>query len=227
MKDTYVIVPTYNEEIDVVKKTLTDLLASFQNIIIVNDGGDNSLMAELHNLPVHYLWHQINLGQGAALQTGMEYALDLGANKIAFFDADGQHDPQDLLKMVRVMDDKDYDIILGSRFIRRQHIIAVPFLRRLILRTGTLLNFIFTGLLLSDAHHGLKLIHARAASRIEFRQNKQLHATEILLLIRRYKFSYSEMPAAVTYTSYSRHKGQKNRHVLKIVTDLILSKFIK
>jgi glycosyltransferase involved in cell wall biosynthesis len=227
MKETYVIVPVFNEEIEVLKNTLAGLLCLFENIVLVNDGGDTLLKNNLYELSIHYLRHDINLGQGAALQTGMEYALSLGAQSIAFFDADGQHNPYDLRKMVSVLEAEELDVVMGSRFLKKDHIEAIPFSRRILLKAGTFVNFAFTGLLLSDAHHGLKVLNNKAAREIEFRQNRQLHATELLHFLKKYKLKYKELPAAVIYSSYSIKKGQKNWHFFKIFSDLIASKFLK
>lgn len=227
MKETFVIIPVYNEEIEVLKNTLTGLLCLFKNIVLVNDGGDIFLKDDLQGLSIRYLRHDINLGQGAALQTGMEYALSLGADIIAFFDADGQHNPHDLVKMVRELEAEGLDVVMGSRFLKKAHIEVIPFVRRVLLKAGTFVNFVFTGLLLSDAHHGLKVFNNKAARKIEFLQNRQLHATELLHLIKKYKLKYKELPAAIIYSSYSLKKGQKDWHVFKIFSDLIVSKFLK
>lgn len=227
MKDTFVIVPTYNEDLSVLKDTLSGLLDHFDKVVLVNDGGGISLSHDLRGYPIHYLRHEINLGQGAALQTGMEYALALGALKIAFFDADGQHNAEDLVKMVRILNQESYDIILGSRFLNKNHTKRIPFFRRIVLKAATYINYFFTGLMLTDAHHGLKVLNHVPAQKLKFNQNRQLHATELLSYIRKYDWSYKEVPAAISYSSYSIEKGQKNRHIFRIFSDLIFSKFVK
>lgn len=226
MKDTFIIIPTYNEDPGVLKNTLTALLTVFCNVVIVNDGG-NCIVKDLQSFPVYYLRHEINLGQGAALQTGLEYALMLGAKKIGFFDADGQHNALDLERMGIILDDEALDVVLGSRFLDRDHRIAIPLFRRIFLKIATYINFIFTGLLLTDAHHGMKIMNRKTAEKIEIKQNRQLHATELLYFIRIYKLKYKEIPAGVVYSPYSINKGQKSRDLFKILSDLVLSKFIK
>lgn len=226
MKGTFIIVPTYNEDLNVLKNTLTGIIALFRNVVIINDGGDD-ILDDLQSFPVHYVRHEINLGQGAALQTGMEYALERGAKKIGFFDADGQHNPHDLVRMAMMLDEEALDIILGSRFLQNNHRTAVPLFRRIVLKIATCINFIFTGLLLTDAHHGLKILNRKTAIKIEMKQNRQLHATELIHLIKAHKLKYKEIPAGVVYSPYSIKKGQKNRDFMKILSDLILSKFLK
>lgn len=227
MSETYIIVPVFNEENKVVFATLKKLLSCFKYVVVVNDGGDPLLLEYLKELPVFYLRHEINLGQGAALQTGTEYALEMGASFIAHFDADDQHDVKDLQQMSILIKEQELDVVLGSRFLTRDHKKAIPFSRKIILKGAVLINFIFTGILLSDAHHGLRILTRKAALSIKLQENRQLHASEILWLLKKYKLRYKEFPARVIYNPYTLKKGQKNAHSLKIFKDLIISRLIK
>lgn len=227
MKEIYVVIPFYNESLEVLKSTVRGLSIYFKNIILVNDGGAKEIKKAIEGLPVYYLRHVINLGQGAALQTGMEFALHKGADIIVHFDADGQHNPEDALQMISYLESEKLDIVLGSRFLKKEHANAVPLLRRIMIKVGVIINFLFTGLWMSDAHHGLRVMNKYMASKVEFKENRQLHATEILSIIKKHDFSYKEYPAKVVYSSYSIHKGQKNIHFIKIMKELILSRFMK
>lgn len=227
MKKIYIIVPVYMEERSVVYATLTKLLVRFEHVIVVNDGGDHLLMESLKELPVHYLRHEINLGQGAALQTGTEYALERGADFIGHFDADGQHAVEDLQQMVLLMKQQELDVVLGSRFLSRENVKDIPFVRKWILKGGTFINFIFSGIFLSDAHNGLRLLNRQAALLMEIQENRQLHASEILWLLKKHRLRFKEFPAKVVYNAYTLKKGQKNLHSFKIFKDLIVSRLIK
>lgn len=227
MSEVFVIVPFYNEDLEVLKTSVSGLLNHFENIVLINDGGPEQMITKLDQFPVYYLRHAINLGQGAALQTGMEFALENGATIIVHFDADGQHDPQDAVLMVEQLKNENLDVVLGSRFLKKEHSAMVPLIRRILIKTGIFINFIFTGLWMTDAHHGLRVVHKRMAENICFRENKQLHATEILSIIKNNKFSYKEHPAKVSYTTYSIKKGQNNLQFVNILKDLIISRFIK
>lgn len=227
MNETYIIVPVFNEERSIVHATLQKLLAHFEHVVVVNDGGDPLLLEYLEGLPVYYLRHEINLGQGAALQTGTEFALEMGAGFIGHFDADDQHNVQDLQQMAVFIKEQKLDVVLGSRFLSPGHAKAIPFSRRILLKGAVLVNFLFTGILLSDAHNGLRLLSRKAALAIEIQENRQLHATEILWLLKKFKLSFKEFPTKVAYNAYTLKKGQKNVHSFKIFKDLLLSRLIK
>lgn len=227
MNETYIVVPVFNEENSVVFATLEKLLVHFKHIVVVNDGGNPLLLDCLEKLPVHYLRHEINLGQGAALQTGTEYALELGAAFIAHFDADDQHDVKDLKKMILFLQEQELDVVLGSRFLTPGHAKDIPFIRKLILKGAVLVNFVFTGLLLSDAHNGLRVLNRKAALAIQIQENRQLHASEMLWLLKRYRLRFKEFPTRVVYNAYTLKKGQKNAQSLKVFMDLIINRLIK
>ena len=112
---TWVVIPVFNEAV-VIARVVRELREVFPNVVCVDDGsGDGSWEAVRAATP-HALRHLVNRGQGAALQTGTAYALRRGAERIAHFDADGQHRVEDLARMVRCVADGDCDIALGDRF---------------------------------------------------------------------------------------------------------------
>lgn len=227
MEKLFIVVPVFNEEKEVVRSVVSKLLRQFQNVVVVNDGGDSLLINHLRGLSVHYLRHEINLGQGAALQTGTEYALVNGAEIIAHFDSDDQHSAEDLSGMMSFLLNNEADVILGSRFLKKEHRSKIPILRKIILKGAVVINFIFTGILLTDAHHGLRVFNRRAAEAVQLTENRQLHATEILWLLKKHHLKFKEYPAGVTYNSYTLRKGQKNAGSLHILKELILSKLIR
>jgi hypothetical protein len=92
---------------------------------------------------------------------------------------------------------------------------------------GRLVNFMFTGMWLSDAHQGLRALNQKAAKGIRLRENRQAHATEILLQIRTHRLRFVEMPVKTIYTEYSLAKGQRSAGAFNIFVDLILNKFFR
>ena len=201
----HVIVPAYNEG-SVIRATVMELLEGGYQVIVVDDGSRDDTQAQLQNLDIHYLRHRINLGQGAALQTGMDYAKQLGAELVVHFDADGQHRVEDLPALLAPILAKEADIVLGSRFLVDTS--ETPPFRRFLLKLGILVNGLFTGLWLSDAHNGLRAMNAKALASIRLQENGMAHATEILSEIRRHDLHYQEIPVQIRYSSYSRAKGQ-------------------
>jgi glycosyltransferase involved in cell wall biosynthesis len=127
--DVYVVVPAYNEEA-AITKTLSMLLSSGYRIVVVDDGSKDDTWNVVCKYPVYALRHPINLGQGAALQTGMSFALQQGAKIIVHFDADGQHRVEDIDTLIEPLRQGEVEDVLGSRFLRTQDIQAIPRARR-------------------------------------------------------------------------------------------------
>ena len=177
-------------------------------------------------LPVYYIRHLSNLGQGAAIRTGMELALKKKAAYIVTFDADGQHEAGDIEKLLQTLLHEKADIVSGSRFMEgSSHNMATK--RKLLLQIARYVNFIFTGLLLTDAHNGLRALTREAAQKIKISENGMAHATELLRQIKKRNLRYCEVPVTIHYTEYSKKKGQTLASSFRIFFDLLLNKLFK
>lgn len=220
---TFIIIPVYNEKA-MIRKVVEELLPFGCSIIVIDDGSQEDIKTEVEKFKeVTYLRHKVNLGQGAAIQTGIDYALQQGALFFITFDADGQHSVDDIPAMIVPLISGDADIVLASRFlIKGSH--NAPLLKQLLLKIGRWVNYAFTGLYLSDAHNGLRAMNRTAALTIRIRENRMAHATEIIAQIKKYKLKYKEVGAKVIYTAYSKNKGQSSLNSIKIFFDLLLQK---
>jgi len=223
---TFVIVPCYNEG-PVLRETVCELLALGLQVVVVDDGSKEPAAGHSEGLAVHLLRHTVNLGQGAALQTGMDYALERGAEILVHFDADGQHDPAAIPRMTAILRSGEADVVLGSRFLDAAHKAAVPRLKRWVLRGGIAVSWVFSGLWLSDTHNGLRAMTREAAGKIRLTENGFGHATEILAEIHRARLRCQEVPALVRYTEYSQAKGQGVSNSFNLVIDLLLQKILR
>ena len=224
MKNVYVVIPSYNEG-ETLRKTVESLLPCGYEIIVVDDGSREDPHGMLADLPIHYLRHPINLGQGAALQTGMDYAKAQGAEAVVHFDADGQHDPNDIPQFLTTLE-AGADVVIGSRFLRESDLAQVPKRKRLLLRCARIVNGVFTGMWLTDAHNGFRALGRKALEAIDLTENRMAHATEIMSQIRAAKLTVKEVPGTIRYTDYSQAKGQKWTNSLNILIDLILNKIM-
>lgn len=197
------------------------------SLIIVDDGSTVSPIIEAkNNLNFYYLRHKVNLGQGAALQTGIDFALTQNPSFIVTFDADGQHSADDITKLLEPLQNNEADITLGSRFLKPgMH--NTPAGRKLLIKTARWVNYLFTGLFLTDAHNGLRAMTAKAARDFDIRENRMAHATEILFFIRKNKLRYKEVPVTISYSDYSRKKGQSAFNSIRIFFDLVLHKLFE
>ncbi len=223
---TFIIIPAYNET-EVIAETIKPLLSKGYEVVVVNDGSTTEIYSYVKGLPVHYLVHAINLGQGAALQTGHEYVKKFSSDYVVHFDGDGQHNLDDIERFIRVLETEDVDIVLGSRFLSDDTQKMVPARRRMLLKIARLINWAFTGLLLTDAHNGFRVFRSSVVDRLHLTENRMAHATEILRLIKKNKLRFKEAPTHIRYTDYSMGKGQRASASLNIILDIFYHRFIK
>jgi glycosyltransferase involved in cell wall biosynthesis len=220
-----VIVPTYNEGC-VVGATIERLLAAGYRVVVVDDGSTDDT-PEIKRLPIVYLRHAVNLGQGAALQTGMTWALRAGADIAVHFDADGQHDCTQIQGLIAPIVEGRADVVFGSRFLRKEDAGQVPLKKRIVLCGGILVSWMMTRVLLSDTHNGFRALSHRALERVHLQENGFAHATEIMQRVREAGLRYVEVPITINYSEYSQQKGQKLSGSLSILFDLIMAKITK
>ncbi|MDS4020259.1 MAG: glycosyltransferase family 2 protein [Candidatus Competibacter sp.] len=214
----WVVIAAYNED-PVIADVVRDVVASGFSVVVVDDGSQDDTANKAGLAGALIVQHPINLGQGAALQTGIDYALGAAANILVTYDADGQHRVEDVFRLVEALMLNDVDYVLGSRFIGKSQ--GMPLSRRLLLKTATWFTRLTTGLAITDTHNGLRAMSQRGASCIRLRQNRMAHATEILHQIASSRLNYIEIPVMVDYTVYSLAKGQRFGDAISILLDLL------
>lgn len=219
-----VVIPAYNEE-TVIGEVVRGVKSFVQEVVVVDDYSTDQTGEKAAEAGAMILRHPINCGQGAALRTGMKYALLHGAEVVIHFDADGQHDPNDLTRLLVPLGRNETEIVLGSRFMAGGQALNIPPLRRLLLRVACSWIRWWTGLKLTDPQNGLRALTRRAAEQLNWRQDRMAHTSEILEEIARLKIPYLEVPVTVRYSEYSKTKGQKNIDAWRILWRLVLSKF--
>lgn len=217
--DVWVVIPLYNEA-QVIGGVIEGLLPAFPNIVTIDDGSSDGSGPIAQSTGARLVTHPINLGQGAALQTGFEYALERGAQYVVTFDADGQHKVEDAAAMVDRARAEDLAIVFGSRFLDDRTKPGV--LKRIVLKTAVWVTNLTTRTKLTDAHNGLRVIRADALSQVKLRQDRMAHATEIVVQLGRTKLPFAEHPVEVLYTDYSKAKGQSLLNSVNILVDLII-----
>ena len=218
----WVVIPAFNEG-KAIAQVLEDLAEYPYQIVVVDDGSQDDIAQCALRYPVTLLKHVVNLGQGAALQTGITYALSFSTTRyIVTFDADGQHSASDIPPMLALLQSEQYDVIIGSRFIKGGKAVNIGLTRRLTLWAATLLTRLISGLHITDTHNGLRVFTADAAVKIQITQNRMAHASQILNQIAFLKMRYCEAPVSITYTPYSRAKGQGILNGINILWDIFL-----
>lgn len=219
--DAVVVVPVFNEA-EVITGVVTALRRRFQHVVCVDDGSADRSATLAAAAGATVLVHPTNLGQGAALQTGLTYGLTTGASYFVTFDADGQHRVDDALRLLDVARETGVDVVLGSRFLDDRT--DVPLVRRALLKAAVLYTRITSGLRLTDAHNGLRVLTRDAATMLDLRQPGMAHASELLGVLARGRLRYCEAPVTVIYSEYSRSKGQSSINAVNILVDLLLAR---
>lgn len=215
--DVWIVIPVYNEE-TVIGGVVAEVLAAFPNVVCVDDGSRDRSAQSIAESGAHLVRHPVNLGQGAALQTGVTYALQQGAEYIVTFDADGQHRVEDAQTMIVVARAGDADVVLGSRFLNGND--QVPLLKRIVLRVVVALSRNARRLRLSDAHNGLRVFNRVAAEKLNITINGMAHASEIVGFLAASGLRVREVPVTILYTEYSLSKGQSLVNGVNILFDL-------
>jgi glycosyltransferase involved in cell wall biosynthesis len=220
-QDVWIVVPAFNEA-SVIGDVVADIRSVFDHVVLVDDGskdntGDIALRAGAHVVP-----HPVNLGQGAAIQTGVEYARSQpGAQVFATFDADGQHRLKDVVRMIDRLSTDDVDLVVGTRFAEPTAS-KPPLLKRIILRVAALVSPSSRQLGLTDAHNGLRVFNKKVADGLNITMSGMSHASEFITLAVENGWRVAEEPVEILYTEYSKSKGQPLLNGVNIVFDGLL-----
>jgi polyprenyl-phospho-N-acetylgalactosaminyl synthase len=221
--DVWIVVPAFNEAA-VIGEVVADLRSVFDNVVCVDDGSADGTGEIARRAGAHLLRHPINLGQGAAIQTGVEYARKRpGATVFATFDADGQHRIKDVAAMVDRLAAGDVDVVIGTRFGRGSEGISEgaqpPLVKRIVLRTGARLSPSGRRLGLTDTNNGLRVFNKKVADGLDITMSGMSHANEFVMLIAENGWRVTEEPIEVLYTDYSKSKGQPLLNGVNIIFD--------
>ena len=220
--DVWIVVPAYNEAA-VIGEVIADLRSVFDHVVCVDDGSQDDTGAVALRAGAHLVRHPVNLGQGAAIQTGIEYARSQpGAEVFVTFDADGQHRVKDVMRMIDKLTAEDVDIVIGTRFADQGVHSEVPVLKRIVLRTAVWLSPRSRRLNLSDAHNGLRVFNRTVAGGLDIAISGMGHASEIVALVDENNWRVTEEPVEILYTDYSKSKGQPLVNGVNIVFDVFL-----
>lgn len=220
----WVVIAAYNEE-QVIAETVANVLDHIGNVVVVDDYSKDDTSQMAFDAGAYVLRHPINLGQGGALQTGIEYALKNNADYIVTFDADGQHCAAEILPMLSALQQSKSDIALGSRFLGKT--LNLPWQRRLVLKMAIIFTRVTGGIKLTDVHNGFRIMSRKFCESFEFRQNRMAHASEILNYLSDRNVKFIEFPVTITYTEYSMRKGQRSSNALRVLMELFMGHISK
>ena len=221
---SWIVIPAFNEATRLAQ-VLRGLRAMQFQIVVVDDGSGDETAAVATAAGVFVLRHLINRGQGAALRTGIQFALDHGAKEIITFDADGQHQPEDIGALVNVLRTTPADLVVGSRFLGSAP--GIPLHRWCLLKIAVVFTRVTTGLNLTDVHNGLRAMTADAAMKLSFTEDGMAHASQILSMASRLKLRVHEVPCSIVYSEQSLAKGQRSSAAFRILGRLAISRLLR
>ena len=211
---TWVVIAAFNEG-KVIRDVVAEVVRGGWSVVVVDDGSRDDSGACAREGGALVLRHVVNRGQGAALQTGVDYALRRGARWIVTFDADGQHVADDIPALVAALEDAD--VALGSRFLGKVE--GAKQGRMALLRTATAVSNTISGMKLTDAHCGLRAFRRSAAPALRITQDRMAHASELLRKIKTSGLRVVEVPVTIRYTEHSMSKGQGGIQAVRILFD--------
>jgi len=222
-----IIFPAYNEA-SVIEDVIKAILQETKNYkkyqidtAVVNDGSSDNTEEIAMKHPVIVLTHYVNFGSGSATRTGLEYAKRNNYDFAVTVDADGQHAPQDLIKIIKTLDKDEYDLVIGSRLINTK---GMPVIRVFGNKLLNLATRLILGVRVTDSQSGLKAFSKKAINTIEIRSNGFEFCSEIVWRAKQQKLKIKEVPIKAIYTDYSLQKGQNNVNALRIIKNLAKQK---
>lgn len=220
-----IIIPAYNEEKSI-KDVLLNLPKSVEGIseifsIVVDDGSSDSTHTLAKECATHAIKHIINLGVGAATTTGIEAAKKLGANIAVTIDADGQHNPKDIKRILRPVLSNKTDVVIGTRMLNTK---GMPALKIFGNWAMNLMTFLIFHKWSTDSQSGMKAFNEKALTKMCFHSMGYEICSEIIGEIKRNKLRLKEIPIEVIYSDYSKMKGQNFVNAINIFTRSIAIK---
>jgi len=225
MAKVYIVMPAFNEA-KRMGSILSDLKkAGYKNIIVVDDGSTDDTINIAKKKGVYVLSHVLNRGQGASLQTGIDFALSKGADIIVTYDADGQFVIKEIISVIEPIIKNEADIVLGSRFLGAAK--NIPLSKKIVLKIGVVVVFILYGIKITDSQCGFRALSRRAAEKIHLSYDRMEHAAEFFLEIMRNNLKYKEVPITVIYDEYSLRKGQDWSKSFELGIKMLIKKFMR
>ncbi|MCW2753297.1 MAG: hypothetical protein JWQ32_708 [Marmoricola sp.] len=217
-EDVCIVIPAYNEATSI-SGVVTELLGQFRHVLVVDDGSADDTASLARAAGAAVARHPINLGAGAALETGLAWVAARPEFSWAVtFDADGQHLVLDAVRMLARARATGVDIVLASRFTGAT--VDMPSARRVLLKAAVAFTRLTTHLDVTDAHNGLRVINTRARPDLHLSQCGMAHASELTSAISSAGLTYCEVSTTVRYSAYSQAKGQRNLNAINVLFDL-------
>jgi glycosyltransferase involved in cell wall biosynthesis len=228
-----VIIPTHNES-QKIYDVVQGVRSRGYDVVVVDDGSSDNTVQEARRAGAKVLKHYINRGYGAALETGNQYALRRSYDVIVHFDGDGQHDPEEIINLVKPIQEGLTDVVIGSRFLKcdanhthMSRIGRVPLVRKILIKLAILFTWIFSGIRLTDAHNGFRAFSRNALEILNCQQDGMSYSSEVIDQIAEHELRLVEVPNTIVYSEYSVAKGESNIKKIFVGLKFLWGKIVK
>lgn len=222
----FIVIPVYNESL-VIKEVISEVLkAGYENIIVVDDGSSDSTFLEASSISnIIVLRHKINRGKGAAIKTGIVAACLCDPDIVVTIDGDGQHDPNDIEKLIQPIKEDGCDVVLGTRMTNSD---GMPIIKVIANKIGNICTLLLYGILVTDSQSGFRAYSKYSAMIIDTKADKYEYDSKVIREINHNKLRFREIPITVRYTAYSMAKPHKQGFVngLKTLVRMVWDKFV-
>ena len=219
----FVIIPAYNEA-SVIGPVVASLWERHLTVLVVDDGSTDDTAAQARQNGARVVRHAINRGAGAATETGLEAARQLGAQMVVIMDGDGQHHVADVETLFAPLVEGSADVVIGSRFRGTSHI---PLLKRVYNHIANVMTFVLSGLWVSDSQSGFRALGPKALSCMTIETSGYEFASEMFSKIKLNHLNYVEVPISVSYSGYSKAKGQNFANGVETVFRLLIRSLMR
>jgi UDP-N-acetylglucosamine---dolichyl-phosphate N-acetylglucosaminyltransferase len=220
-KRVFVVIPAYNEERTIVEVIRGLKQHGFTSLIVIDDGSSDRTSELASHEGVIRLRHVLNRGLGGALGTGIDAALRLGAEVIVTFDGDGQHDPNDIMKLLEPIEVEEAEVVIGSRMLDPR---GMPYGRRMANWIANVVTYLLFRAWTTDSQSGLRAFSSRAAARMRIITTGMEVSSEIIAETVKNRLRWKEVPVKAIYTDYSLSKGQSLSVGVQTLMKLVLAK---
>jgi glycosyltransferase involved in cell wall biosynthesis len=190
-----IVIPVYNEEKNI-RAIVEEVHGSgiSWDIVAVDDGSTDGSRELLEKLPVTLISHPVNLGYGAAVQTGLRHAVAAGYGTVVLMDADGQHIPSEIPNLLAALE-KGADIVIGSRLLGNSSAYQIPFLRRMGIKFFSALTKFLGGTKIYDVTSGFQAMRGNVARFLAEEYPVNFPDAEVIISLGLKKFRIAEIPA--------------------------------